>query len=81
MMPRVWVVLRLDLTMIGVGDGCNLRARVEMLGEAGNAGIGVGRDGGIVLIEVLEREGVLLGGVVIEVGHGNIGVKAALSRE
>ena len=27
-----------------------------MLGEAGNAGVGVGREGGIVLVEVLEAE-------------------------
>ena len=55
---------------IGVVDGEDLRAGVEVLGEAGNVGVGVRSDGGIVLIVVLERQGVFAGGVVVEVGDG-----------
>ena len=55
----------------------DLRAGVEVLGEAGDAGVGVGREGGIVLVEVLEAESVFLGGVVVEIGHGQVGRKPA----
>jgi len=48
------VVLRFDLTKKGVDDGGDLRAGVEVLGEAGDAGVCIGRKGGIVLVEVLE---------------------------
>ncbi len=48
-----------------------------MLGEAGDAGVGVGRDGRIVLVEVLQRERVFLRGVVVEVGHSHVGREAA----
>ena len=73
-MPRVWVVLRLDLSDKRVGDGGDLRAGIEVLGESGDAGVGVGRDRGIVLVEVLEAQRVLCRGVVIEVGHGRVAV-------
>ena len=43
---------------LGVGDGGDLAAGVEILGEAGRAGIGVGSDAGIVLIVILERDSV-----------------------
>ena len=48
-----------------------------MLGEAGDARVGVGREGGVVLVVVLERDRVLGGGVVVEVGNGNVRGKAA----
>ena len=70
--PSVSVVLRFDFTNERVGDGADLRAGVEMLGEAGNAGVGVRRKGGIVLVEVLQRQRVFAGGVVVEVGDGQV---------
>ena len=60
----------------GIGKGSDLCAGVEVLGEAGYARVRVRRDGGIVLVKVLEAERVLLGGVVVEVGHSQIGGKA-----
>ena len=52
-----------------------------MLRESGDAGVRKGRDGGIVLVEVLECECVLLGGIPIQVGHAKIGGKACRSRD
>jgi hypothetical protein len=51
-----------------VGDARYLATGVEMLREAGGAGVGVGSDAGIVLIVVLESDGVLCGGDPIEIG-------------
>jgi len=53
---------------LGVGDGSDLAAGVQILGEAGRAGKGVGSDAGIVLIVVLKRDGVGWSGNPIEVG-------------
>src|SRR6202034_2509050 len=50
---------------------------VEVLREAGNAGVGVRRECGIVLVVVLQRDGVLASGVVIEVGYAHVGFEAA----
>ena len=56
----------------GVAERQDLRAGVQVLAEAGNARIRVGRDGRIVLVEVLRAQSVLGGGVVVEIGHGQI---------
>src|SRR5579863_4627819 len=41
-----------------------------MLIEAGEAGVGIGSDGGIVLVVILEGDGVFGSGVPIEIGDG-----------
>src|SRR5580692_10564005 len=46
-----------------------------MLGEAGGAGIGVRSDAGIVLVVILEGDGVFCGGDPIEIGDGLIGAE------
>ena len=56
-----------------VGDARDLAAGVEMLGEAGRAGVGVGSNAGIMLIVVLEGERVFGIDDPIEVGDGLIG--------
>ena len=63
------------LDEVGVDDGEDLRAGVEMLGESGNAGVGVGSEGRIVLVEVLQRDGVFRGGVVVEIGDAMSALK------
>ena len=68
MKPRVCVVLRFGLDDVGVGDGGDLRAGVEVLGETGNAGVGVRRECGIVLVVVLEREVSLRVGIPVKIG-------------
>ena len=56
----------------GIGDGGDLRAGVEMLGETGDVGVSVGGEGRIVLVKVLQAERVFFGGVVVNVGHGQV---------
>ena len=63
------------LYQVAVGDGGDLRAGVEVLGKSGNTGVGVRRNGRIVLVEVLQAERVFFGGVVVDVGHGQVGFK------
>ena len=53
----------------------DLAAGVQMLREAGDAGVGVGSDAGIVLIVVLEGDGVFGGGDPVEIGDGLIGLE------
>ena len=48
-----------------------------MLGESGHAGVGVGRERRIVLVEVLQAERVFLAGVVVEIGHGQVSRESA----
>ncbi len=58
---------------LGVGDRGDLAACVEVLGEATESGVGVGRGGGIVLVVILEGEGVFGIDDPIEIGDGLIG--------
>ena len=89
--PEGLLSAEVGLHEVGVDDGEDLSAGVEMFGEAGDTGVGVGRERGIVLVVVLERDGVLGGGVVVEVGcehvrlefagSGQEGVKRVRGRE
>ena len=58
---------------LGVGDGGDLAAGIEMLSEPGHAGISVGSDAGIVLVVILQRQSVLGVDDPIEVADRLIG--------
>jgi hypothetical protein len=62
---------------VGVDDGEDLSAGIKVIGEAGDAGVGVGGEGWVVLVVVLEGEGVFRGDVVVDVGGELIGFEAA----
>ena len=48
-----------------------------MLSKAGDARVRVGRECGIVLVEVLKGKSVFGGGVVVDVGDSGVGFEAA----
>ena len=54
-MPRTSVTLKLGLQGLRIGERSDLAAGIEMLGEAGDVGVSVGSEAGIVLIIVLGR--------------------------
>ncbi len=56
-----------------VGNGGDLAACIQMLGETFNRGISERRERGIVLVVVLQRQSVFRGWLVVEIGDGLIG--------
>ena len=58
---------------LGVGDGCDLAAGIQMLGETFHGGVAEGRERGIVLVVVLQRQSIFRGWLVIKIGDGLIG--------
>jgi len=60
-----------------VNDRSTCAPESRCFGKAGDAGVGVRRERGIVLIEILEAQRVLRRGVVIQVGHSRVGAEPA----
>ncbi len=62
---------------VAVGDRQNLRAGVKVLSKTGHARVGVGGERRVVLVEVLRRQRVFAGDVVVQISHGHVCSKAA----
>jgi len=64
-----------------VDDRKDLRAGIEMFREPRDARVGVRREGGIVLIEVLESDRIFAADVVVEVGDGYVRDEATRAKD
>ena len=60
-------------SVLRIGERSHLTAGIEMLCEPGNVGIGVRRGGGVVLIVVFGRKGILGALVPVEIRHRLVG--------